>query len=314
MKRVLAFLLSALLVVSLVGCSTADETSSADGKLEFVLITMDSMDEHWLSVKAGAEEKANELGNINLTFRAPAGKVDPNEQTRMVEDAINQKADAILVAPSDKDALANVIDRAHEAGIPVVIIDSPAETDNYVSFLATDNYVAGALAADTLAEEIGGVGKVAVINAQAGSGTTIARETGFTDRIAEAYPDIEVVAIQYSDGDKTKALDQATDIMTAHPDLAGFYASNEGSTVGVAKAVEESGNKGKIKVVGFDKSADIVSAIENGVIQAAMVQNPELMGSEGVQKAYDAINGVEVEKYINTGVTVVTKENVDIIK
>lgn len=314
MKRVLAFLLSALLVVSLVGCSTADETSSADGKLEFVLITMDSMDEHWLSVKAGAEEKANELGNINLTFRAPAGKVDPNEQTRMVEDAINQKADAILVAPSDKDALANVIDRAHEAGIPVVIIDSPAETDNYVSFLATDNYVAGALAADTLAEEIGGVGKVAVINAQAGSGTTIARETGFTDRIAEAYPDIEVVAIQYSDGDKTKALDQATDIMTANPDLAGFYASNEGSTVGVAKAVEESGNKGKIKVVGFDKSADIVSAIENGVIQAAMVQNPELMGSEGVQKAYDAINGVEVEKYINTGVTVVTKENVDIIK
>lgn len=314
MKRVLAFLLSALLVVSLVGCSTADENSSADGKLEFVLITMDSMDEHWLSVKAGAEEKANELGNINLTFRAPAGKVDPNEQTRMVEDAINQKADAILVAPSDKDALANVIDRAHEAGIPVVIIDSPAETDNYVSFLATDNYVAGALAADTLAEEIGGVGKVAVINAQAGSGTTIARETGFTDRIAEAYPDIEVVAIQYSDGDKTKALDQATDIMTAHPDLAGFYASNEGSTVGVAKAVEESGNKGKIKVVGFDKSADIVSAIENGVIQAAMVQNPELMGSEGVQKAYDAINGVEVEKYINTGVTVVTKENVDIIK
>lgn len=317
MKKLLSLLLVTFLILSMVGC-TAEETGPAEEgngeTLEFVLITMDSMDEHWLSVKAGAEEMAAELGGINITFRAPAGKVDPNEQTRMTEDAINQEADAILIAPSDKDALAGVIDRAHEAGIPVVIIDSPAETENYVSFLSTDNYAAGATAADTLAEEIGQSGKVAIINAQAGSGTTIARETGFTDRVKEQYPEMEVVSILYSDGDKTKALDQATDIMTANPDLAGFYTSNEGSTVGVAKAIQEAGKAGEIKQVGFDKSDDIVAAIESGVVQASMVQNPELMGSKGVEMAYNHINSLEVEKDINTGVQIVTLENIDLIK
>ncbi|WP_297598791.1 ABC transporter substrate-binding protein [uncultured Cetobacterium sp.] len=280
--------------------------TGAFAQKKFVLITMDSMDEHWLSVKKGAETKAKELGDVEILFRAPAGKVDPNEQTRMVEDAINQKVDAILLAPSDKSALAPVVERALEDKIPVVIIDSPIDTEGYVTFLSTDNYAAGALAADTLAKLVDEKGKVGIINAQPGAGTAIARSSGFEDRVKEKYPNMKVVAIQYSNGDKAVALNQATDIMTANPDLAGFYGSNEGSTVGISRALEEAGKGGTVKLVGFDFSKDTITGLKNGTIQASMVQNPEMMGYEGVGSAYDSIQGKKVSKHIDTGVKVVT--------
>lgn len=280
--------------------------TGAFAQKKFVLITMDSMDEHWLSVKKGAETKAKELGDVDIIFRAPAGKVDPNEQTRMVEDAINQKVDAILLAPSDKSALGPVVERAIDEKIPVVIIDSPVDAEGYVTFLSTDNYAAGALAADTLAKLVDEKGKVGIINAQPGAGTAIARSSGFEDRLKEKYPNMKVAGIQYSNGDKAVALNQATDMMTANPDLVGFYGSNEGSTVGISRALEESGNIGKIKLVGFDFSKDTITGLKNGSIQASMVQNPEKMGYDGVAAAYDNINGKEVPKHVDTGVRVVT--------
>lgn len=281
--------------------------TGAFAQKKFVLITMDSMDEHWLSVKKGAETKAKELGDVDIIFRAPAGKVDPNEQTRMVEDAINQKVDAILLAPSDKAALGPAVEKAVGEKIPVVIIDSPVDAEGYVTFLSTDNYAAGALAADTLAKLVGEKGKVGIINAQPGAGTAIARSSGFEDRLKEKYPNMKVAGVQYSNGDKAVALNQATDMMTANPDLVGFYGSNEGSTVGISRALEESKNGGKIKLVGFDFSKDTVTGLKNGTIQASMVQNPEKMGYDGVAAAYDNINGKTVPKHVDTGVKVVTK-------
>ena len=298
MKKVSKLLLLSSLFLGL--------ATGAFAQKKFVLITMDSMDEHWLSVKKGAETKAKELGDVDIIFRAPAGKVDPNEQTRMVEDAINQKVDAILLAPSDKSALGPVVERAIDEKIPVVIIDSPVDAEGYVTFLSTDNYAAGALAADTLAKLVNEKGKVGIINAQPGAGTAIARSSGFEDRLKEKYPNMKVAGIQYSNGDKAVALNQATDMMTANPDLLGFYGSNEGSTVGISRALEESGNIGKIKLVGFDFSKDTITGLKNGSIQASMVQNPEKMGYDGVAAAYDNINGKEVPKHVDTGVKVVT--------
>ncbi len=298
------FALLFVVALALVSCLNA----RAEESKKFVLVTMDSQDEHWLKVKEGAEKKAAELGGIEISFRAPAGKVDPNEQMRMVEDAINQEADAILLAPSDKAALAGVVENAVEASIPVVIIDSPVDAEGYVTFLATDNYMAGALAAERLAHEINQKGKVAIINAQPGAGTAIAREKGFVDHMKKYFDNIDIIAIQYSNGDKVLALNQATDILNAHPDLAGFYACNEGSTVGVSRAIEEQGVAGKVKVVGFDMSKDVISAIENGLIQASAVQNPYKMGFDGVQAAADAIAGKKVVDKIDTGVVIVGKD------
>lgn len=317
-KNITALLLvisiMAFVVVGCGGDSDNDsQDASADGKKKynFVLITMDSMDQHWLSVKAGAEDMAEELGDVSITFRAPADKTDPGEQVRMVEDAINQKADAILIAPLDATALKPVVEKAAESNIPVIDIDSPVDTDKITSFVATDNEKAARIAADTLADLIGGKGKVAIINHQPGAGTAMLRENGFKDQVQKKYPEIKIVTTQYSSGDKTKAMNQALDIMTANPDLAGFYACNEGSTVGVAQAIKQKKAVGKIKLVGFDKSEDTINSINDGMIQATMVQNPYKMGQLAVQFAHDVLNDKEVEKLVDTGVTVITKDNIE---
>lgn len=293
--------------------STGNSNSLSDSK-KIVLITMDSIDEHWLSVRNGAEDKVKELGNIELIFRAPAGKTDPNEQTRMAEDAINQKADAILLAPSDPAALAPVAAKIKEANIPLILIDSAISTEDYDAFFSTDNEAAGALAGEAFAKLVNGRGKIGIVHAQPSSTTAIARGKGFENKIKEIAPNIQIVSVQYSDGDKARALNIATDIMTANPDLVGFFTSNEGSTIGVARAIEDMGKKDSVMLVGFDKSQDTIRALENGTLKATIVQNPYRMGYEGIQTAVDILDGKEVSRLTDTGANVVTLENIDTIK
>ncbi|MGL4676295.1 MAG: ABC transporter substrate-binding protein [Brevinema sp.] len=307
MKKILLIFVFLMAVISCVNEESQEK--------KIVLITMDSLDEHWFSVKKGAEESVKRYDGYTLVFRAPAGKTDPNEQTRMVEDAINQDVAAILLAPTDGAALAPVVAKVKAAGIPMILIDSPISTEDYDAFLSTDNEVAGRLAADTMAALIDNTGKIAIVHAQAASGTAIDRGKGFEDRIKEIAPGVKIVSIQYSDGDKARALNIATDIMTANPDLIGFYTSNEGSTVGVARAIEEKGLVGKVKLVGFDKSQDTVRVMESGILNASMVQNPEFMGSKGIDYAVQLITKEgDVPRETDTGVTVVTLENINLIK
>ena len=294
--------------------TNSDNSNASSDSKKIVLITMDSIDEHWLSVRNGAEDKVKELGNIELIFRAPAGKTDPNEQTRMAEEAINQKADAILLAPSDPAALAPVAAKIKEANIPLILIDSALSTEDYDAFFSTDNEAAGALAGETFAKLVNGRGKIGIVHAQPSSTTAIARGKGFETKIKEIAPNIQVVSVQYSDGDKARALNIATDIMTANPDLVGFFTSNEGSTIGVARAIEDMGKKDSIMLVGFDKSQDTIRALENGTLKATIVQNPYKMGYEGIQTAVDILEGKEVSRLTDTGVNVVTLENIDTIK
>jgi ribose transport system substrate-binding protein len=314
-KVVLTLLAAALPLVFSVSLWAGGKSDASSGKIKVTLITMDSIDEHWLKVKAGAQAKADELGNVELTFNAPPGKVDAAVQLQMVEDAITKKSDVILLAPLNKDALSPGVEKAKKAGIKVIIIDSAVSTSDYDAFFSTDNGAAARTAADTLAGLIGGKGKAAIVNAQAGAGTTMTRENDFKDQIAKNYPGITIVGTQYSDGDKTKALNIALDFLTANPDLAGFYACNEGSTVGVGNAVDQRGLAGKVKVVGFDWSADTKSLVERDILQATMVQNPYEMGYQGIQAGIDAYNGKPISpKDIDTGVTVATKANADSIK
>jgi ribose transport system substrate-binding protein len=290
------------------------DTPAAGAKTKITLITMDSIDEHWIKLRAGAEAKVKELGNIELTFNAPPGKVDATVQANMVEDAITKKANIIMLAPLNADALVPAIEKAKKNGIKVILVDSGANTEAYDAILYTDNGAAARLAADQLAAAIGGNGKVAIINAQAGAGTTMTRENDFKDQIAKKYPGITVVGTQYSDGDATKALNIATDFMTANPDLAGIYACNEGSTTGAGNGIAQAGKTGVIKFVGFDWSANTKSLIEKGVLNATMVQNPYEMGYQGVQAGVDLLQGKTVQRKIDTGVTVATKENAASIK
>ncbi|MDR0707679.1 MAG: ABC transporter substrate-binding protein [Treponema sp.] len=316
MKRFFVLLAAlALLICSGSLWANGNAQGASSGKIKATLITMDSIDEHWLKVRAGAQAKADELGNVELTFNAPPGKVDAAIQLQMVEDAITKKSDIILLAPLNRDALSPGVEKAKKAGVKVIIIDSAVSTTDYDAFFSTDNGAAARTAADTLANLIDGTGKVAIVNAQAGAGTTMTRENDFKDQIAKKYPDITIVGTQYSDGDKTKALNIALDFLTANPDLAGFYACNEGSTVGVGNAIAQRDLAGQVKEVGFDWSADTKSLVDQGILQASMVQNPYEMGYQGLQAGVDAYNGKTISPKDNdTGVTVATKENQNTIK
>ncbi|MDR0582992.1 MAG: ABC transporter substrate-binding protein [Treponema sp.] len=310
MKKIL---LIAVLVTTLTGVlpvwARGRTQDSSGGQIKAIFIAMDAQDEHWQKVKAGTEAKAKELGNIDLTFNAPPNKLDSVMQLQMVEDAITKKVDILMVAPLNADAIVPAVEKAKAAGIVVIIIDSAANTDKYDAFLSTDNAAAAALAADELAKAVGGSGKIAIINHQPGAGTTMARQSGFEDQIKSKYPNIAIVGTQYSNGEKTKALDIATDFMTANPDLAGIYATNEGSTIGAGNSIEQAGKAGKVKFVGFDWSADTKSLIERGVLNASMVQNPFVMGYEGLQAGVDVYNKKPVQRQVDTGVTVATSAN-----
>lgn len=304
----------ALCVFVLAGALWAKGAQSSGG-IQIALITMDSIDEHWIKLNNGAQDKAKELGGVSVNFSAPqVGKVDAAAQLQLIEDAITRKVDAIMLAPLHADALVPGIEKAKAAGIKVVLVDSGANTEAYDAFFFTDNGAAARTAADELAKVINGQGKVAIINAQAGAGTTMTRENEFKAQMASKYPGVTIVGTQYSDGDATRALNIATDFMTANPDLAGIYACNEGSTTGAGNGIEQAGKAGKVRFVGFDWSANTKALVERGVLDASMVQNPYQMGYQGVQAAVDLVQGKSVQRRVDTGVTVANKGNAATIK
>lgn len=322
MKKVISILLVVLLAATLfVGCtgnpaSSTTEPASTEStpapaeKLTFSLITMDTIDQYWLQMKEGATAKAGELG-VELTFDAPVGKTDPQAQADMVTNAISKGVSAIMLAATDAEALTPAVDAAKAANIPVVYVDAPAASANYIAKFATDNKAAGATAADELAKLCGEKGNVAIVNAQQSAASCQLREEGFKAQIAAKYPNMKIVDTVYSDGEPAKALSMATDLLNKHKDLVGFFACNEGSTVGTSQAIAQNNVKGKVFGVGFDYSDNVKAAISDGSMQATMVQNPDIMGANAVQAAFDFIkNGaITGEKDNDTGVTVITKDN-----
>ena len=311
MKKVVLMTLCIFLLAGMVWAKGTQEKSG----IHIALITMDSVDEHWLKLNNGAQDKARELGGVTVTFSAPqVGKVDAAAQLQLIEDAITRKVDAVMLAPLHAEALVPGIEKVKAAGIKMILVDSGANTEAFDAFFYTDNGAAARLAADELAKVINSKGKVAIINAQAGAGTTMTRENEFKAQMAAKYPGVTIVGTQYSDGDATRALNIATDFMTANPDLAGIYACNEGSTTGAGNGIEQAKKAGVVRFVGFDWSANTKALVERGVLDASMVQNPYQMGYLGVQAAVDLVNGKSVERLVDTGVTVANKGNAASIK
>ncbi len=264
----------------------------------------------WQSVHAGAEAAGKETG-ARIDWKGPANETDSSSQVNVVEDAITRRVDGILLAPSHGVSLVPIVERARREGIPVVIFDSGISTENYLSFVATDNLKGGVMAAERMAEKLGGKGKIGVLGLKAGSVSTDERERGFQETIKQKYPGIQIVGFQYGEADRAKALDRATDILTATPDLNGFFASNEPSTVGVAQAIKQKNLSGKVVVIGFDSSPNLLDDLRTGVIDSLILQNPYAMGYEGVRALMAKLNGKEPQRRIDTGVKLVTKENLE---
>ena len=219
-----------IVITTLTIFGLACRRQSTGGKRVIAVIPKGTSHFFWQSVHAGAEAAAKEAG-VEIMWKGPEHEIDYAAQINIVEDAINRRVDGIVLAPTHKDALVPIVERAARENIPVAIFDSGIGTENYVSYVATNNLQGGAVAAERLAAKLGGKGKVAILGVKAGSVSTDQREQGFQDTIKQKYPGIEIVAFQYGDADRARSLDRATDILTAHPELNGFFASNESSTV-----------------------------------------------------------------------------------
>lgn len=296
--------------------TTGSTTNSTGGDMQIAVIPKGSTHDYWKHVHQGANEAAKELG-VTINFQGPEKEDDKESQIRMVETMISKGVKGIVLAPLDDQALAEPVANAKKAGIPVVIIDSGLKSEDFISFVSTDNEKGGHMAGAEMIKQLGGKGRIAVLRYAAGSASTDAREKGFIDEIKTA-PGIQIVSMdQYAGSTRETAAKASENLLAAYrkPDgtlnLDGIYCPNESSTAGMLKVLENNQWAGKVKFVGFDAAPDLIEALNKGEIMALVVQNPERMGHDSVKTLVDYIKGnKDVAKMIDTGATLVTKENV----
>lgn len=262
----------------------------------------------WQSVHAGAAKAAQESG-VEIEWNGPASETDMTGQIQIVEAMINKHVDAIALAPIDRKALVNVVERAGKAGIPVIIFDSGIDTEQFVSQVATDNYHAGEVAAQRMGELLKGKGIVAIVATQAGAASTMAREQGFEDWIRKNSTGIRIVDKRYGDAEVAKSLRVAENMLTAHPEIEALFASNESSTIGAAQALK--GRSSKVKLVGFDAGPTLEADLRGGVIDSLVVQHPFRMGYDSVLTAVRHFKGEKAEKIQNLAPRLVTRDNIN---
>lgn len=260
------------LLVALSGCSKS-------GKPTIGVIPKGASHQFWLTVQAGALAAAEENG-YEIEWNAPALEIDRARQIDIVQAMITRRLAGIAVAPVDRKALAAVIDRASDAGIPVVVYDSDVDTAKRITYIATDNREGGRLAARRLAELLGGKGKVGVVGFMPGSASTQEREEGFYEEMKK-HPGIVVLDLQFGMANRAKAMSVTENMLSAHKDLGGIFADNESSSAGAVQALRARGAK-EVKLVAFDASEQLIKELEQGWIDSLIVQDPYKMGYESV--------------------------------
>ena len=303
-------ILAAVCCASMIGCLAAtpvlaDETVKADGDYKVALITMDSVDQHWVSLKEGAEEEAKADG-VTVDFMAPDVK-DDAKQIECINNAVAGGYDAILVAANSEDAVSGALQEAVDAGIKIVYVDSPANVEAEATF-STDNKAAGKTAGEEMikALEDKGIkdGSIGIVNINTSTNSTIQREEGFREALEGT--DYELLETQYCEGDAAKAQTIAENYITEG--VVGIFGANEGAATGTGNAIKASGSD-EIVGVGFDKSDTLKGLIEDGYLVCTMAQNPDQMGKLGVQACIKALNGEDLGGEVtDTGVSVLTKE------
>ena len=264
----------------------------------------------WIAVENGARAAALD-SKVEMLWNGPPSETDYARQIQIVDSMIARRVDGIVVAATERQALVGPISRAMAAGIPVTVFDSGIEGDNSTSFVATNNYEGGAIAAREMVRLAGTTGKVALLMNAPGSTSTMDRERGFEETLAKEAPGLVIAARQYGLSDRGKARAAAENMLTAHPDLRGMFCSSEPSAVGGALAVKARHLSGKLQLVTFDSSADLVEELKSGTIQAMVVQDPFRMGYDAVKSVVDKIAGKAVAKRIDLSARLVRRDDLD---
>ena len=314
MARARTILLLTFAVSScLAGCSKKNVTDENE-RLTIAVIPKGTIHEFWKTVHAGAEMAGQEL-NVEILWKGSLKEDDREAQIGVVENIITRKVDGIVLAPLDDAALRRPVDEAMRNGIPVVIFDSGLQGENYVSYVATDNFKAGQLAGQYMAKLLVGKGKVAVLRYAEGSDSTTKREDGFLDAL-RTVSGIEVVSSnQYAGASTESALKAAENLLARFGGTAGnlqidgIFCATEPTTLGILRALENAGYAGKVRFVGFDSSEKMLAALQAGELDGFVVQNPLKIGYLGVKTLAQHLRGGQVPRRLDTGSILVTRLN-----
>ncbi|RMC37810.1 ABC transporter substrate-binding protein [Paracoccus alkanivorans] len=309
------------LITSLAFAAALGTAGAAQAQEDFTITLVPGLttDAFYITMNRGAQAAAEALG-ITVDFQG-AEEFDPVLQTPVLDAVIGRGPDAILVAPTDSTQMIEPLRRAADAGIPVITVDTFIDDGKYqdgagdgdfpLSYIASDNIGGGRMAARSMAEAIGGKGKVYVSNVRPGISTTDQREEGFKAEMAENYPDIEVLETQYNENDASLAASQFQAVLARNPDIAGVFGANLFSALGAGNGVESAGKAEDVTVIAFDAPSSIVNNISSGLVDAAIAQHPAEIGYYGVMTAYAALTGQSVPTSIGTGFTVINADNVN---
>ena len=291
---------------------------AADRGYTIAVIPKGTTHEFWKSINAGAFKARDELSakgvKVDVIWKGPLREDDRDQQIQTVENFTSRRVSGIVLAPLDSRALVRPVANAVRAKIPVVIFDSDLNSDTYVSFVATDNYKGGAMAGQEMGRLLGGKGNVILLRYAVGSASTEAREKGFLDTLKEKFPAIKLLsADQYAGPTRETSYQAAQNLLSRFGrDVDGVFCPNENSTIGMTKALRDINRAGgKVKMLGFDAGSQSVADMKSGDVQGLVVQNPVLMGYKGVMTMVEHLQGKPVEKRIDTGVVLVTKENME---
>ena len=306
----------ALCILAL-GCNTSATVRPGGGggdeskAIRIAVIPKGTSHEFWKSVHFGAEKAAAEIGNVEIIWRGPVVESDTGSQIETVKDMITKQVDGIVLAPNQKGGLVDAVEESIGEGIPVVIFDSGLdEGPEIVSYVATDNFKGGQMAAKQMAQAIGEKGNVILLRYIAGSESTEQREEGFLKGIAE-YPEIKVVSSDQRGGDKTTTAKAKVDqlLQTYGDDLAGIFAVCEPNANGTLESLKNAGLNKKVKFIAFDPSDALIEALSDGSCSGIVLQDPVQMGYQSVKTMVAAIGGDKAEPFISTGEYVATPDN-----
>lgn len=308
-RRIFAAAVAALALSSVSACKGRAPEKKAG--LTVAVVPKGMTHEFWKAIHAGAVKAGRELG-VEIVWKGSQKEDDREGQVTVVEDLIGRGVDGIVLAPLDDRALVRPVREAKDAGIPVVIIDSPMDGNDFVSYIATDNYRGGVMGARRLAELLGGRGRIFLIRCHEGAASTELREQGFLETMQKEFPGITFLVKDIYAGVTTETAYQALEnLLNRFPDVEGIFTPNESSTFGCLRALEDKGLAGKVRFVGFDSSAKLVDGLRAGRLQGLILQNPFAMGYLGVKTVVAHLRGEAVTAQIDTGETLVTPENMD---
>jgi ribose transport system substrate-binding protein len=315
---------AALAAIAIAGCGSSNSSSSSSagsgssssssssssgggsGSKSLALIQGTKADNFYVTMACGAKAEAQKLG-YSMNVQGPADFAAP-EQIPIVNSITAQKPGAVLIAPTDTQALIAPMKQMKSAGIKVVQVDTTVNDKTIASAsISSDNLQGGAKAADELAKLVGSKGSVVVMNEQPGVSTTEQRIQGFIQEIKK-FPNIKVLKTQYVGDNPTKAAQAITSLYAANPDLSGVFATNVLVAQGVDTGLKTTGAAKKVKIVGYDADPTQVSDLKSGVVEALVAQEPYQEGVDGVQQAVNALTG-KPTKSILTGLEVLTKDN-----